>query len=105
MLWNQFSNEAKHDESVPSFKKLIRKWLGLDEMYIFIAVNFCLFHHHHHYYCYYLLLLLLLLLLLSSLLCIPVLKSVVTVVVIEKPITLIIMLIETHTQKNFSNCL
>ena len=70
MLWNQFSNEAKLAESVPSFKKLIRKWLGLDDRYIFIVVNFYLFHHYHYYYCYYLLFLL------SSLLCIPVLKSI-----------------------------
>ena len=39
MLWNQFSNEAKLATSVPSFKKLIRKWLGLDKLYIFIVVN------------------------------------------------------------------
>ena len=51
--------------------------LGLDKMYIFIAINFYLFYPYHYYYCYYLLLLLLLLLLLilSSLLYITVLKS------------------------------
>ena len=85
MLWNQFSNEAKLAESVLSFKKLIREWLGLDKMHIFIKVNFDLFYYYHYYYCYYLLLLLLLLMLLlllllllllsSSLLYTPVLKS------------------------------
>ena len=35
MQWNQFSNKAKLAESIPSFKRLIRNWLGLDKMYIF----------------------------------------------------------------------
>lgn len=39
MRWNHFSNKAKLVTSVPSFKKLIRKWLGLDKIYIFIVVN------------------------------------------------------------------
>ena len=71
MLWNQFSNEAKLAESVPTFKKLIRKWLGLKKMYIFTVLNFHLFYHYHYYYYRYYLLLLLL----SSLLNISVLKS------------------------------
>ena len=60
MHCNQFSNEAKLAKSIPSFKRLIRKWLGPDKMYIFIAVNFYLFYYYHYYYCQYLLLLLLL---------------------------------------------
>ena len=64
MHCNQFSNEAKLAESIILFKKLIRKWLGLDKMYIFETVNFYLFYYYHYYYSHYLLLLVLLLLLL-----------------------------------------
>ena len=71
MPWKQLPNETKLAESIPSFKKLIRKWLALDKMYIFIVVNFYLFYYYH--YCYFLFLLLSLLLLL--LLYIPVVKS------------------------------
>ena len=71
MLWNQFLNERRLTESIPSFKKLIRKWLGLYMMYIiFIVVNLYLFYYYHYYYCYCLLLLPL-----SLLLYIPVVKS------------------------------
>ena len=49
---NQFSNEAKLAKSIASLKKLIRKWLGLDKMNIFIAVNFYLYYYYHHYYCH-----------------------------------------------------
>ena len=37
MLWDQFSNDAKLAETILSFKKLIRKSVGLDKMYIFIV--------------------------------------------------------------------
>ena len=35
MYCSQFSNEAKILTSDPSFKKLMRKWLGLDKINIF----------------------------------------------------------------------
>ena len=41
MLWNQFSNEAKLAETIPSLKKLIRnRSVCLDKMYILTAVYF-----------------------------------------------------------------
>ena len=48
---NQFSNEAKLAKSIASLKKLIRKWLGLDKMNIFIAVNFYLYYYYNQYHC------------------------------------------------------
>ena len=50
MHCNQFSNKAKLAKSIPSFKKLIGKRLGLDKMNIFIAVKFYLYYYYHHYY-------------------------------------------------------
>mgnify|MGYP000300207028 CR=1 FL=1 len=50
MQCNQFLNEEKLAKSILSFKKLVRKWLGLDKMNIFKALNFCLFYY---YQCYY----------------------------------------------------
>ena len=50
MQCNQFLNEEKLAKSMPSFKKMVTKWLGLDKMNIFKALNFCLFYYYQYHY-------------------------------------------------------